>query len=232
MSSALRIFVVVIGSFEQPCYAHMLRMRRQQLEARGIPHLFLLDGEKPADYALGPCDMWIEKNPAFDPKAMNPHMIVKFLKGLRTVKVEDYDYIVRVNASTYIQFPALFSCLEAWPRGGVVGGYLLKQQIPAVRLGSFQFASGMCMIFSSDVARYLQELPLDLDVYKKSYDDVILGHLLLEKGFRLIHTPVVFHIGDKLQPVKNGHMLYRVRHPDRKNDVIIWRELLKMHEGI
>jgi hypothetical protein len=186
---APRIFVVVIGSFEQPCYAEMLRMRRQQLEHLGIPHLFLLDGIKPADFELGPHDLWIDKNPDFDPKAMNPHMIVKFLKGLCRINVGEYDYIVRVNASTYIQFSALFSLLEGWPRNSVAGGYLLTQGIGALRLERFRFVSGMCMIFSSDVAKHLQGLPLDLDVYNKSYDDVILSFMIKEVVKSWIHVP-------------------------------------------
>ena len=158
----------------------------------GIPHLFLLDGVKPDEFELGPHDLWIEKNPAFDSRAMNPHMIVKFLKGLKLINVGDYDYIVRVNASTYIQFSALFSLLEGWPRVGAAGGFLLTQGIQSLRLDRFQFISGMCMVFSSDVAYYLQEVPLDLDVYGKSYDDVVLSFIIKDVVKTWIHVPFVF----------------------------------------
>jgi hypothetical protein len=230
---APRIFVFVIGSFEQTCYTEMLQMRRRQLEHLGIPHLFLLDGVKPADFELGPHDLWIDKNPDFDPKAMNPHMTVKFLKGLRTIDVNSYDYIVRVNASTYIQFSALFSLLVSWPRAAVAGGYLLTQGISALRLDRFQFVSGMCMVFSSDVAQRLQELPLDLDTYKKSYDDVILSFIIKDVVKSWIHVPFVFYTGDILRlPQKVEGPFHRVRHTDRDNDSIVWHELLRLGDGL
>ena len=230
---APRIFVFIIGSFEQPCYGEMLRMRRRQLEHLGIPHLFLLDGVKPADFVLGPHDLWIEKNPAFDAKAMNPHMIVKFLKGVKTIDVSKYDYIVRVNASTYIQFSALFSLLEEWPRVGAAGGFLLTQGIGALRLDRFQFVSGMCMVFSSDVAYYLQGLPLDLDVYNKSYDDVVLSFMIKDIVKSWIHVPFVFYTGDRLKlPRQVDGPFHRVRHPDRAHDIFVWRELLRLDKAI
>ncbi len=211
----------------------MLYMRRQQLERYGIPHLFVLDGDKPSDYVDGPHDIWIEKNPAFPPKAMNPHMIVKFLKGLQMIDVSQYDYIVRVNASTYIQFSALFSLLATWPKQGAAGGYLLTQGILALRLDRFQFISGMCMVFSSDVAAHLQGLPLDLDVYAKSYDDVVLSYIITDKVTSWIHVPFVFYTGDRLRlPRTVEGPFHRVRHTDRNNDVIVWRELLRLDKGI
>lgn len=226
---ACRIFVFIIGSFEQPCYKDMLYMRRQQLENYGIPHLFVLDGDKPSDYVDGPRDFWVEKNPAFPAKAMNPHMIVKFLKGLRTIDVSQYDYIVRVNASTYIQFSELFSLLGSWPKQGAAGGYLLTQGILALRLDRFQFISGMCMVFSSDVAAHLQGLPLNLDVYAKSYDDVVVSYMIREVVTSWIHVPFVFYTGDRLRlPRALEGPFHRVRHTDRNNDVLVWRELLRL----
>jgi hypothetical protein len=230
---ACRIFVFIIGSFEQPCYKDMLYMRRQQLEKQGIPHLFVLDGDKPSDYVDGKHDLWIEKNPAFPAKAMNPHMIVKFLKGLRTIDVSQYDYIVRVNASTYIQFSELFSLLRSWPKQGAAGGYLLTQGILALRLDRFQFISGMCMVFSSDVAAHLQGGPLDLDVYAKSYDDVVISYMIKDKVTSWIHVPFVFYTGDRLRlPRAVEGPFHRVRHTDRNNDTLVWRELLRLDKGI
>lgn len=211
----------------------MLRLRRRQLEHLGLPHLFLLDGVKPADFELGPHDIWIEKNPAFDPKAMNPHMIVKFLKGLKLINVGDYDYIVRVNASTYIQFSALFSLLEGWPRVGAAGGFLLTQGIPALWIERFQFISGMCMVFSSDVAQHLQGLPHDLDVYQKSYDDVVLSFMIKDVVKTWIHVRFVFYTGDRMKlPRQVEGPFHRVRHTDRDHDILVWRELLRLGEGI
>ena len=166
-------------------------------------------------------------------KAMNPHMIVKFLKGLNLINVCDYDYIVRVNASTYIQFSALFSLLAGWPRVGAAGGFLLTQGIGALRLDRFQFISGMCMVFSSDVVRHLQELPLDLDVYKKSYDDVILSFMIKDVVKTWIHVPFVFYTGDKIKlPRQVEGPFHRVRHTDREHDILVWRELLRLGDGL
>lgn len=233
MATPPRIFIFVIGSFEQPCYRDFLNMRRLQLEKYGIPHRILLDGQIPSDYTLGPNDYWVEKISNYNTSAMNPHMILKFLKGLREIDETQYDFIIRLNASTYVNIEELLKFLKDRPRTMFASGHMLRQQHRQIEQSIIQIISGTCMIFSKDVVGYLKSLPLDLPIFEKSYDDVILSYLIKDKVTMFKHIELVFHTGDKMTQVrKNSAILYRVRHTNRENDIIIWKQLLKLYDGI
>jgi hypothetical protein len=240
----LKLFIFVIGSFEQPCYKTLLEMRKKQLEKYGIPYLILLDGVLPKRYILGEREKYIEKDNSFDTKQMNPHMIQKFLKGLMEFDETNYDYILRVNISTFLNIPLLLNLLEKQPRIKFAGGSLLIQRyhfphehillerFPENRKGSFEMISGTCMIFSKDVINYLKTLPIESKLYESAFDDVILSFLVKEYCNVFTNIPMTFHVGNRVIGIKYGFPLYRVKHYDRKNDIIVWKNLLERIDGI
>jgi hypothetical protein len=233
MTTTPRIFIFVIGSFEQPCYSDMLKMRKLQFEKHGIPHRILLDGQIPTEYILGPNDRWYEKDPAYPSADMNPHMIRKFLKSLKEIDETQYDFIIRLNASTYVNMEELSKFLSIQPPSMFGGGHVLRQQHRQIETSIIQILSGTCMIFSHDVITYLKTLPLDAPIFEKSYDDVVLSYLVKDKVAKFTHINLVFHTGDNLKPIqKKPAILYRVRHNDRENDIFIWKQLLKRFEDI
>jgi hypothetical protein len=239
----IRIFIFVIGSFENPYYEQMLKMRKEYLEKYGIPYLILLDGDIPKSYKLGEKDRWYEKDKEFDPKRMNPHMIQKFLKGLKEINEKEYDYIIRVNISTFMNIPLLLSILEKEKRTKYAGGSLLLQKynldinnpvvqrFPLYLKNVFEMISGTCMIFSNDVIEYLKTLPLFLPFYEHSYDDVILSFLVKEYTDSFVNIPMTFHVGNRVIRCKEGFPLYRIRHTDRSYDILVWKELIRIYEA-
>lgn len=122
------IFIFVIGSFGEPVYYHMIKMRKLQFAKYNIPHLFLLDGPCPSDYTPDSTDIFFEKDQEPFPvnftvpyRSINPHMIIKFLKTIKeeTFDPNKYKFILRINLSTFINFPLLLDKLSNTPTNNV-----------------------------------------------------------------------------------------------------------------
>ena len=113
-----RVFVFVLASFEADSYFHFIQMRKEIFSKYNIPHMFLFENEPPSYYACDSNDYVLDREKfAFDPTitlipGFHPLMIVKFLKGLQKIDFSKYDFILRINLSTYINFPATLKILS------------------------------------------------------------------------------------------------------------------------
>jgi len=238
-----RYFVIVIGSFELPCYAEFIRMRKLQLEKYNIPHLFLFDGYIPDSYILGPNDRYYDKEeqpwPIMNqlntqPNSLVPHMILKFLKGIKEFDETKYDYIVRVNLSTFVDFPKFDKFLEKLPRKYFAGGDLKSFSMTDWKINPYdnvEFITGTCMIFSSDVITFFKAFPLTSYILYEQNDDVVLSFIskLYVNNITHIH---VFIIEDINTPTYDEMIIYRIKHPNRDDDINRWKILLNMCDNI
>ncbi len=120
------IFVFVIASFGNPVYYDMIKMRKLQLEKYKIPNMFLFDGPCPENYKPDENDVFYD--PPQEPfpveftvpnRQLNPHMIIKFLKAIKQTTLDKYKFIIRVNLSTFINFPILLKTLQETPTSRV-----------------------------------------------------------------------------------------------------------------
>lgn len=237
-----RLFVCVIGSFELPVYQQLIALRKAQLTKLEIPHMFIYDDVTPPEYPFDPqTDVCIPKtNPPYPvmnelntrPNALNPHMVLKFLKALQRIDETQYDYILRVNLSTFIQFEALVAILKPQPRTKYVGGYTMTFPIADWRLNPVeptQFISGTCMIFSKDVISMLKTIEYDYYVLYEHNDDLVLSYLAKVYTNHFSHLPMVFLENDR-HPSKHEihtNALFRVKHSfDRGRDIDMWKYLL------
>ena len=233
-----RIFICIIGSFELPCYVDMIRMRKLQLKKYKIPHIFLFDGSIPNTYILDPNDRWYEKEVPPWPvenelntrtNALNPHMILKFLKGVREFDETQYDYIIRVNLSTFINFPKLQKMLDVSKRHHYAGGHCMKFRISDWRPNSydeFEFISGACMIFSSDVITFFKSFPFTSYILYEHNDDIVLSYLAKLYVNTFNHINMVFLEGGiNYDSIEN--VIYRIKHINRDDDIYVWKKLLK-----
>jgi hypothetical protein len=242
----VRIFVVIIGSFELPCYRDFIRMRKLQLEKYNIPHLFLFDGEIPDDYILDPQDrVYLKEEPPWPVMnelntrhgALNPHMVLKFLKGIREIDDTQYDYILRINLSTFINFPKLINILEIYPKQYFTAGHVMKFQIPDWRPNphdDLEFIAGTCMVFSSDVVGFFKSIPLKSYILYEHNDDVVLSFLAKLYVNTFVPLHVVFLENYSLVNTINVNTgsIYRIKCQDRNYDIKIWKELLKLCDTI
>lgn len=84
--------------------------------------------------------------------------------------IEQYDYIVRCNSSTFINFRKMTEILNGLPRENCYAGFKLNEIL----------ASGACNVFSKDVIRKIAETDIEQIPYKDNYDDVAISNLLTD----------------------------------------------------
>jgi hypothetical protein len=243
----VRIFMIVIGSFELDCYTKFISMRKDLFKQYNIEHRFVYDDTVPDTYSLDTNDICIPKlTPPYPvtnynnskPNALNPHMTLKFLKALKQIPIHTYDYVIRLNLSTYINIKKLLKFLELAPREKYAAGYTMCFQIPDWSISPVNpvhFISGTCMIFSRDVVEYFVTLPYDTPVLYEHNDDVVLSHISKELTSKLTHIPMVFLENENYPSSKQIEecMIFRIKHHlDRNKDINHWVYLMSQIDMI
>lgn len=239
----VNIFVCVIGSFEIPCYSKFIAMRKAQMNELGIPYMFIYDDITPPEYPFdSKTDICIPKiKPPYPvanelnsrPTALNPHMILKFLKALQTIDESKYDYIIRVNLSTFIHFENLRTILQEASRTKYAGGNTMKFPIANWRanpVDPFEFISGTCMIFSKDVITMLKTIEYEYYILYEHNDDVVLSYLVKLYTEHFHHIPMRFIENDSYPTKEDIHTysIFRIKHYiNRDRDIDTWKFLLQ-----
>jgi len=254
------IFVFVVASFNDPVYLEFIKLRKQIFKRYGIPHMFVYDITsndydqnilKNHDLYESETDYFVEKEIVQPPLSMpsianphlNPHMVIKFLKAIRLIDVSKYQFILRVNLSTYINFPLLLNYLnkEDAPTSPFIIGPRLKIKLPdssypLYRSTVNEFISGTCMIFSPDIIKYLQDYDLTntTELYIHN-DDIVLSHIVKQMNNSvLINIPMVNWCKFKKRSVDLlKSILVRCKdNNDRNQDTKKWKYLMKYVDRI
>uniref|UniRef100_A0A6C0KCF2 Glycosyltransferase n=1 Tax=viral metagenome TaxID=1070528 RepID=A0A6C0KCF2_9ZZZZ len=229
------LFVIIIASFDKPVYFDFIKFRKLQLKQYNIPHLFVYDTEPPEDFVCDSNDFIFKRSePNLNVNTIhpeyNPHMIVKFLRALHVIP-STYDYVVRVNLSTFINFPLLCNTLRNSPRVKYAGGHNICVCLPdwcfSLRpTDVIDFMSGTFMVFSKDVIEYFKTLPFDSLMYHTHNDDVIISHLTKKNGILITHIDMCY--SNDSSPIDSSYIIYRVRHENDREikDTTTWKKLL------
>jgi hypothetical protein len=217
----MKYYVFIITSRNDPLYEQFDTMRRQQMKALGVRYKFLLNGELPEGYCLAD-DEELSPDASF-----TPGMFMKFYNACKALE-EEYDFIVRVNSSTFINFIGVSSFLSTLPREKCRVGYPLTFYHDKHRL----FIAGYIMIFSKDVINYLiNDVSLDQSVIHDSPDDCSLSVVTDEYCQHLIWNftnYLEFFQEDKLDftCIKPNTLFFRIKNSDRiLNDLFVWQTL-------
>ena len=240
----MSLFVIVIASFEQPVYLEMIKYRKLQLNQYKVPYLFVYDTEPPFGFVCDEHDIILKKScvpyyiDVIHPE-LNPHMILKFLKAVHFITIS-YDYLVRVNLSTFVNFPSLLNMLSYSPKTKFAAGFNICISLPDWCLAKnpkdeIDFISGTFMLFSKDVIDYFKSIPCDSEPHPLVYthnDDVILSYFAKEYGVRIQHIPMfVTNINEQIDL---SYLIYRIRHKTERevNDIGVWKKLLRAFDTI
>lgn len=235
-----KIFVFVVASFEEPAYLEFIKMRKEQFKKYNIPNMFLFDGVKPEGFG-DENDVFFEKPiPPKDIKNphLNPHMILKFLKAIRTIDLSDYKFIVRTNLSTYINIPILLEEFAKLPLEKAAFASILKQIVDISPYGYdiqaiFLLLSGTCMIFTIDFITYLQSYDLNDPELNIHNDDVVLSHLARKFKCSFNNVPMFFWDSGEITNELQNYILVRCKcDNNRLFDVQKWIYLLRAIDGI
>ena len=226
----MSFYVFIITSRDNPLYEEFDKMRRRLMEAKGIPHKFLINGPLPSGYTLKE-DEVLGADPSF-----TPGMFWKFYHACNDLLgAGAEDYIVRVNSSTFLNFDVLANeVIPSLPKERCLAGpYFQEPEVP------FPFVSGTVMIFSRDVIADLLTIPVDHPIIPKFYDDAVISYLLnIWKGYPIInlnHFLIVYsavHSRDYKIYLPDHVAFIRVKNVpvgDRFwNDTYVWGELMRL----
>jgi len=155
-----------------------------------------------------------------------PGILEKTLYALNVFKNDEYDYIVRSNISTVINYDELFKYLSIskFDYGGPLYYYgnfvdleagMTKEKNDKYK--DHHFVSGICIIVSRTTVKLLTDNKKDVLAYGL-IDDVAIGVYLHDKNL------VRKKLGENLYSFDNstykpGYIVYRNRTNDRNNDI-------------
>lgn len=234
------VFVVITGSFNLDIYTEMIQLRIKQLRQRNINFHFLINGEVPPTVDLAKHEYTNQDFIDYKNDSFSMIWLVKaFQKVLQDlyskIESEKYDYILRVNASTFVNFDALTLLLD---------NYLPKENLFAGRHLWYEktssFISGTVLILSKDVAKaYAYETDIDLSKLFNA-EDVAISQLLTDRYVItdifdifswIIDFSSVPSIDELNKRINDNYVFYRVRNDAKTEaerfaiDSFIWHTL-------
>lgn len=145
----ITLSILIVSSFDPLCL-ECNKITRKQSKQYGIPVLFLFNGRIPEGHQLQP-DEYVLETDSIDPK---PYMFLKFKYALQMIFNSGInpDFILRCNATTFINFKGLNSLFSRMPKEKLVAGpFLFATGIENLDV----YCQGTNIIFSNDVAKRL-----------------------------------------------------------------------------
>ena len=230
-----KIFIFVIGSFEEKAYRYFIKMRKLQLAKYNIAHRFIFDGPCPEDYTPDVSDVFYDKpTPPFaipveeiPSPDINPHMIIKFMKAVKdsNFKPSEYDYILRINLSTFINFPKLYEVLPQIPTSRSCAAHTAHMHFDGMPL---KLISGTAQIFTPDFITWFRDnVHFDNPTIYMENDDVILSYFAQEQQLNTITLPITYNRQDTTA------LMVRLKATDNRFfDVQSWAWLLKAVDNL
>jgi hypothetical protein len=241
MTDKSPIFIFIVASFEEKAYKYFIKMRKLQLAKYNIPHKFLFDGPCPDDYTPDENDVFYNKpQPPFPIPVekipypeINPHMIIKFMKAIKDPEFNpsQYKYILRINLSTFINFPKLFELLPTLPTSNCCAAH--SAMIDASDWSEYRgrllrLVSGTAQIFTPDFIKWFSDTVhfANTDIYQHN-DDVVISHFVALKGLQVVPLTLSYDRND------TSSVLIRLKSPENRfYDVASWAYLLKAIDDI
>ena len=237
-----KFYVFIVSSLNSHIYTEIQNKRRILLKKYNIPYTILINHTEsnPLDTNITTFVPLQEDEILYPISGYSPYMSQKFLNAVklyfRTFSSWDEvpNYIIRINATTYINFPDLINYLNTLPKEKVLAGPIWAPNT---------FVVGMIMIFSKDV---LLNMIKDPRVYVKAVmnepDDVTLS--MLAKPYSTMYDMMPFFVYPHqaqnngvynlnfLKPKKHNKWLFRIRHEEnRQADIVNWDNLMNYYEN-
>ena len=222
--------ILIVSSFDPLCL-ECNAITRKQSKQYGIPVMFLFNGKIPEGYQLQPDEHVLQT----DSTDVQPYMFLKFKYALQYIfnSGSNPDYILRCNATTFINFKALSNLFSRLPKEKLIAG-------PFIFATGFNdidvYCQGTNIIFSNDVAK---RLAYDENVNHAAVttyaDDIAIDFLTRDYAYkqdlslftaRFTHFRKIPSIYDLF--IDPSHVFYRVKNDCAQRneiDLEIWKIL-------
>lgn len=167
------------------------------------------DPNLPSEYEIREDTIWVRQYETWIPGILNKTVI-----GMEALlpRLDEFDYVVRTNLSSFYIYPRLLDYLETLPREKCYCG------MPYDYAG-YLFVQGAGIILSTDLVRQIVENKYHL-LNQSTIDDALLGIFLFHRGIGMMHVnPHRLDIPslDHWESIKN-HFPENVFHIRTKNE--------------
>lgn len=203
----MKYFVTVLTHNSSP-YNTFDNFRKEYFIRKNIHHMFVYNSSK-----------------IFD-------MYKVFIEMLQSnSSLLDYDYIVRVNSSTFLNIPILENILKELPSencyAGYFGGIINNNRLPVT---PNDFISGTCIVFSKDVLKKLINIPIQN--FNKE-DDLVYFDFMRQFNIPRTFIPMYWYDNnilpalEELKTVLQKFPLVRIKNKNRETiDIPIWKNIV------
>ncbi len=135
----------------------------------------------------------------------------------------DFDYIFKMNCSSYLNKKMLKDILIDKPRSNFYSGFMGTHD-------GIRFVSGSGTILSKDLVKIIVDSKYD---WNHSYiEDVSIGKLMMDNNINITtlnRVDIINGLDYNLINIKNHH--YRCKNNNRDNDILVMNELYKIHKN-
>jgi hypothetical protein len=223
-----RLLVLIIASDDLPVYIELQKIWQSYMHK--YPHnikAYFIKGDPsiPNNYQIKNDIIWLKTAESLKPGILNKTLMAmeSFLPML-----DQFDYVLRTNLSSFYVFPRLLNFLEKCPKTGFYAGVCYKDE----------FISGSGFLLSPDLVNLLVTNKKTLFNNKK-YDDVAIGHFMRKHGVKFSsHKRMDFlDLQDwkkNKKSIPNDTFQFRIKTPSylRTDDIYIHLQLRKMFYSI
>ena len=233
----ISISIIIVSSFDTLCL-ECNKITRKQSKQYNIPIMFLFNGRIPEGYQLQQDEFVLET----DSTDAHPYMFLKFKYALQNIfnSGSNPDYVLRCNATTFINFKGLSSLFSRLPKEKLIAGpFIHATACPNLDV----FCQGTNIVFSGDVAKRLAfDDNIEHPAVKIFADDIALDFLTRDYAYkqditlntaRFVHFKTIPKIYDLY--IDCTHVFFRVKNdcPQRTEiDLEIWNMLHYLFDTI
>lgn len=174
----VKVLVLIIASDQYPLYTELQEHWRSYMHYDPAHvEAYFIKGDPNLDcpYKIEKDIIWSRTDEGWPPQSAG--IINKTIYSLEAMlpRMDEFDYVLRTNLSSFYNFPNLLKALKTLPRTNCLFGSTFTEG----------FVSGSGFIMSTDVVKKLVKGKKKL-IDHKEFDDVLIGQYLKRKKVPLI----------------------------------------------
>jgi hypothetical protein len=216
----------VILTHDTPLYNHFDNIKRKYLDKKKEDYFFVYNGKDTNKENIN--NRTLNYYSKINHPAGIPDIFLKFIDVIKKGLLDEYDYIIRCNSSTFVNIDTIKEELTTKKDNLYMGVYGQ----------GWNFISGTCIVFSKDVIKKLADNFQIVNYYRE--DDVVIGDILSILNVPMTYIPQYnFHDSNTIPSINDienrlsTHTL-RIRNDFNREliDVSIWNmiaDLLKLN---
>lgn len=185
-SKDLKTLILIIATDDKPAYRELQKIWEAYMNIDPVhfdAYFIRADQKLSTPYVIKKNEITVKTQDGFAPGILNKSILAIDAMGSR---IDDYDYVIRTNLSSFYYYPNLLAFLQKLPRTKCYCGVNLFQtqalglppELPVV-----PFITGAGIIMSTDMAKLLAKNHAQLEKYKAELpDDVFIGLFFERQG--------------------------------------------------